>query len=361
MALFSRRDKRTDAPEPDASAEPDTRESDAQRAEAEEAAARVLDDAAEQVPSVGISVSSFGGLGAPETRSAPRPAPGEPQHLLRGPEFAPEQSDTVPGLRDNALLRDALASLGENPDPIELLRVTRQVLQGHLFLRVKGDARALLGQGKDLPLAVVRNGDQRWVLAYSSGAALQRAFQEDGDSDTSAMGQPVLAVLSHVIAGDYTGLIIDPASSPARLVLPRDLIQRMVEQADPKLALKTLLAGARTPETAAEIAQAMTEAPLYVAVNKSQPDPSGGDRLGVAEGRDAEGNRILELYSHPLEVVAMGRGDQPLPFTAQLLDDALAKHEQLRGVVLDAAGPWIQLTRDDLAPVLALAEGGTDD
>ena len=349
MALFSRRDKRTDAPEPEP-ADPTA------EAEAREAAARVLDGAAEQVPSVGISVSSFGGLGAAAPTRPARPAPGEPQPVLRGPQLAPEQSDTVPGLRDNALLRDALASLGENPEPVELLRVGRQVLQNHLFLRVKGDARALLGEGKNLPLAVVRNGDQRWVLAYSSGAALQRAFQEDGDADTSAMGQPVLAVLSHVLQGDYTGIIIDPASSPARLVLPKALLQQMVEQADPALTLKTLLAGPRTDETAAQIAHAMTEAPLYVAVNKSQPDPSGADRLGVAEGRDSDGNRILELYSHPLEVVAMGRGDQPLPFTAQQLATALAGHEQLRGVVLDAAGPWIQLTREDLAPVIALAE-----
>ena len=356
MALFSRRDKRSDAPAPVQPPAP----TEADETEAKEAAARVLDGAADQVPSVGISVSSFGGLGSPAPAQPERPAPGTPQPVLRGPEFAPEQTETVKGLRDNALLRDALASLGENPDPIELLRVTRQVLQNHLFLRVKGDARTLLGQGKDLPLAVVRNGDQKWVLVYSSGAALQRAFQQDGDSDTSAMGQPVLAVLSHVIAGDYTGLIIDPASSPARLVLPRDLIQRMVEQADPKLTLKTLLAGPRTPETAGQIAQAMTEAPLYVAVNKSQPDPSGADRLGVAEARDADGDRILELYSHPLEVVAMGRGDQPLPFTPQQLGTALAEHEQLRGVVLDAAGPWIQLTRDDLAPVMALAGAGGD-
>ncbi|HET8926392.1 MAG TPA: SseB family protein [Microbacterium sp.] len=352
MALFSRRDKRGDAR--DAPPPPDQKRTAPDDAEAQEAAARVLDQAAQQVPSVGISVSSFGGLGTPGP-TRPAVEPGAPQPVLRGPEFAPPQSETVKGLRDNALLRDALASLDENPEPVQLLRVARQVLQNHLFLRVKGDARSLLGEGKNLPLAVVRKDDQRWVMAYSSGVALQHAFQQDGDADTSAMGQPVLSVLSHVLAGEYTGIMIDPASSPARLVLPRDMIQRMVEQADPKLQLKTLLAGARTPQTVAEIAQAMTQAPMYVAVNKSQPDPSGSDRLGVAEARDADGNRILELYSHPLEVVAMGRSDQPLPFTAQQLGEALAGHEQLRGVVLDAAGPWIQLTRDDLAPVIALA------
>lgn len=355
MALFSRRGKRSDAtPTPD---ETDAAPS-AEPADADAAAA-----SAEPVPEVNISVSSFGGLGAGAPTAPAAPVAEEPPVVdappvtrPRPPAEAPEQTDTVPGLRDNVLLREALKTLGDDPTPTELLRVGRQVLQNHLFLRVKGDARTLLSEGKELPLAVLRNGDDQWVLAFSSGEALQRAFQEDGDTDTSAMGQPVMAVLSHVLAGSYAGLIIDPSSAPARLMLPRDLIERMVQQADPKLALKTLLAAPRTPETPGEIARAMIDAPLFVAVNKAEPDGSGEERLGVAETRDANGGRILELYTHPLEVVAMGREDQPMPFTAKQLAGALAENHGLSGVLLDAAGPWILLDREALAPVLALAD-----
>jgi len=355
MALFSRRGKRSDAtPTPD---ETDAAPS-AEPADADAAAA-----SAEPVPEVNISVSSFGGLGAGAPTAPAAPVAEEPPVVdappvtrPRPPAEAPEQTDTVPGLRDNVLLREALKTLGDDPTPTELLRVGRQVLQNHLFLRVKGDARTLLSEGKELPLAVLRNGDDQWVLAFSSGEALQRAFQEDGDTDTSAMGQPVMAVLSHVLAGSYAGLIIDPSSAPARLMLPRDLIERMVQQADPKLALKALLAAPRTPETPGEIARAMIDAPLFVAVNKAEPDGSGEERLGVAETRDANGGRILELYTHPLEVVAMGREDQPMPFTAKQLAGALAENHGLSGVLLDAAGPWILLDREALAPVLALAD-----
>lgn len=352
MALFSRRGKRSDAtPTPD--------ETEAAPSE-EPAEADVPAASAEPVPEVNISVSSFGGLGAgaPTAPAAEEPpvVDAPPVTRPRPPAEAPEQTDTVPGLRDNVLLREALKTLGDDPTPTELLRVGRQVLQNHLFLRVKGDARTLLSEGKELPLAVLRNGDDQWVLAFSSGEALQRAFQEDGDTDTSAMGQPVMAVLSHVLAGSYAGLIIDPSSAPARLMLPRDLIERMVQQADPKLALKTLLAAPRTPETPGEIARAMIDAPLFVAVNKAEPDGSGEERLGVAETRDANGGRILELYTHPLEVVAMGREDQPMPFTAKQLAGALAENHGLSGVLLDAAGPWILLDREALAPVLALAD-----
>ena len=77
---------------------------------------------------------------------------------MRAPRAAeaPAATETVPGLRDNVLLREALAALPATPDAADLLDVARQLLQGHLFLRVKGDARALLAEGKDLPLGVVR-------------------------------------------------------------------------------------------------------------------------------------------------------------------------------------------------------------
>ncbi len=366
MALFSRR-KRTE-PEPPEAEQPESERPVAEPERTPAPDAGGTTSAAEPQaatppeappPTVGISVTSFGGLGAPASNapaSAPQSSSAPPAAPARGPAEAPPQTETVPGLRDNGLLREALTTLGDDPTPAEMLRVGRQVLQNHLFLRVKGDARALLAAGEQLPLAVMRNDDAQWVLAYSSGAALQRSVQEDGDTETSAMGQPTMAVLSHVLAGDYAGMILDPASAPARLALPRELIERMVAQADPKLALKTILAEPRTPGTAAEVARAMVDAPLFVAVNRARPDPSGAEQFGVAEVREPDGTRLLELYSHPLEVIAMGREDRPLPFTAKQLAGALAGHDQLAGVVLDAAGPWIRLSRDDLAPVLALAD-----
>jgi hypothetical protein len=348
MALFSRRDKRTDAAE----------SSDAVETAAEATGAAAADAPVEDVPAVGISVTSFGGLGAASAPPLEEPEIADaPPSIVPGAQVAPPETETVPGLRDNVLLREALATLGPDPEPTDLLRVGRQVLQNHLFLRVKGDARELLAAGEELPLAVARDGDDQWVLAFSSGAALQASVESDGDADTSAMGQPVMAVLSHVLSGPYAGLIIDPVSAPARLMMPRELIQRMVDQADPNLALKSLLAAPRTPEVTDRIARAMVDAPLFVAVNRAQPDASGEERMGVAEARDPDGTRILELYTHPLEVVAMGRQDQPMPFTAQQLAGALVENPQLGGVILDAAGPWIRLGRDELGPVLALAEG----
>lgn len=395
MALFSRRPKKP-AEQPSTSPEPAQAEgvaaelasdlaaapSAAAEAPATDAPASETDAAApaaesgtapdapaesgEAVGTVSISVSSFGGLGVSPAASQPvQPAePREPQvgeTVPPGPQprmgvrewmrTAPEQTETVPGLRDNVLLRAALGRIGDAPASQALLDVARQLMQGHLFLRVKGDARALLAEGKGLPLAIANSGERTFALVYSSGAALQASVKADGDVETSAMGQPVLTVLRHVFASAYDGIIIDPASAPSRAVLPKELLERAVEQADPQLTVKTLLAAERTPEMNGKVAEALTRAPLWVAVGVAE-----NGAPGLAEGRDAEGRRFLEVYSHPLEIAVMGRGDNAGPITGAQLAKALRSDDGITGVVVDPAGPWIRLSREDLAPVLALAD-----
>lgn len=353
MAIFSRgkrtRDDDTtpEAPEP---AEPSSET---------EAAPAGEPPAEEAVPQVGISVSTFGK--SPTAPAAANPAAATPAAAQPGTrtqprsqtnETAPAATETIPGLRDNAVLRAALAALPEKPDSIDLLNVARQLMQGHVFLRVRGDARALIAEGKDLPLATATLRDKRYALAYSSGAALQASVRQDGDAQTSAMGQPVLAVIRHVLAGNYEGLILDHASAPARAVLPRPLLEKMVEAHDEQLTLKQLLAAERTAETPALVADALTRVKLWVAVNRTGEDGP----VGVAESRTTSGERFLEVYSHPLEVVAGGRGDQAAPITAPQLAKALRGDDALTGVIVDPRGPWIRLRRDDLAQLLAMGD-----
>jgi hypothetical protein len=348
MALFSRRKKADDDADA-AAAEPVTHPEPAESSR---------DAALDAAASVAISVSSYQGLGAPAIPAASvdaQSAPVEPPAVVRpvrAPRAAepPAATETIPGLRDNVVLREALAALPASPESEDLLEVARQLLQGHLFLRVKGDARALLAEGKDLPLGVAEVKGRQFVLAYSSGAALRDSIQADRDTDTSAMGQPVLTVLRYALAGTYAGFIIDNSSAPARAVLPRELLEKLVDQADPSLRLKSLLSGDRTDATASEIADALTQVKFWVAVNRS---PEG--RFGVAEARTEDGARLIELYSHPLEVASLRRGDQAAPMTAAQLATALRTDEGIGGVIVDSGGPWIRLSRDDLAALLALA------
>lgn len=316
--------------------------------------------ATDAAPHVGISVSAYGGFGA---APAARTAQPEASATEQATGEAPPQTESLPGLPDNVIVQAALAALGDDPQPHEVLNVARQLLQGTLYLRVKGDAQALVAAGEEIPLAIATRDDGRFVLAYSSGAALAAAVNADGDTETSAMGQAAPLVLQYVLQNRFDGIIIDQASAPASVVLPLALVERMFTEIDPALTLKHLISQPRTPQTSAAVGEAVAAAPLWIAVNRASED----DDWGVAESRMDDGTRILPVFSHPLEVVAVGHGDQPMPFTAAQLGSVLREDTGIAGVVVDPAGPWIVLGRDDLGAVLALpepdpavADGATD-
>jgi hypothetical protein len=368
MALFSRRkksdsdDASTDRPEtviePGEQPVDPAGPSDAAPAGQANAAAADASPAQAQpeaTPTVGISMSSFRGVGAgPETPAEASAAPtaARPSARQPGEMVAPEAPETMPGLRDNVLLSNALAEIVGQAEPAQLLNVARQLLQGHVFLRVKGDARALMAEGKDLPLAVANNGTEQLVLGYSGGMALRASVEADGDRDTSAMAQPVLTLLRHIIDGPYGGMVLNPAAADGRAVLPEPLLERMIAEVDPQLRIKTALSDARTESTASTVVEAIVaDAPMWIAVNQTEE----GGPMGVAESRAATGERFLEVFSHPLELLALGRGDQPLPIRTMQLAKALSQDAGLTGILIDPAGPWIRLGRDELGPVIALA------
>jgi hypothetical protein len=343
MALFSRGSKANEAgdeattPSTDADTAPAAPDEPEDRTPAEAAAP------AETVPDVGISTTSYGGFGAGAAPTAPAPT-------LTGE--APAPTETIPGLPDNVVLRAALAALGTEPEGHEVLNVARQLLQGNVYLRVKGNAQELMNSGAEIPLAIATRDEGNFVMVYSCGEALATAVNADGDIETSAMGQAAPAVLQYVLQGGFAGVIVDHASAPASVVLPRALFERMFSEMDAELTLKRLVTGPRTAETAAAVAQALTHAPLWIAVNRASDE----DEWGVAESRTDAGERILPIFSHPLEVVALGRGDQPVPFSAAQLGAALRSDTGIAGVVVDPAGPWIRLNRDELTPVMDLPE-----
>ena len=382
MGLFSRNKKQDDVVTPESA--PAVAEDAAQDPAAEAGGTgseSVAEPAADAAPVVNVSVQAFRGLGAPSgpAVSPPAEAP-EPGHdlidavgdeaplvpapaqaqapsgrppLPLAPADPPEQTESIPGMPDNVLLREALAMLGEEASQAELLGVLRQSLQGNLFLRVSGDAGEQMKEGKPLAIAVVNDGENSFMLAFSSAAAVRDSVQQ-GDEDptqTSAVVQPVQAVYQNVVDGPFAGLIIDNASEPHRVVFPSEILQKALEEADPTFAVKALLASPREADSEARVAEALTTARLWVAVS----DVDGDGQYGVAEAHTADGSRYLQLFSHPLEVIALGRGDQPLPFTAEQIGAVLVQQPGLSGVLVDAAGPAIAVGRDALAPVIALA------
>jgi len=373
MALFSRRKKSVDAQDAPQPAEHDATE---QTAAVEEQA-----EPAAPVPDVAISVQAFRGVGAdagPEVSMPGEPAPGQPAppkptasapsqgaapsasaaepeaapRLPLAPPMPPEQTHTVEGLNDNVLLREALAQLDAGATNEQLLGVMRQSLQGHLYLRVHGDAREQLTAGKELAVGVIRDGDRSFMLAYSSGAALRASVQGEEDAaSSSAIAQPVASVYRQVVSGGFTGIVIDNSSGPHRAVFPTELLQKALEQGDDDTEIKALLAGPRDQGTSARVAEALAKKRVWVAVN----DGGSGQPVGIAEARSADGRRFLQIFTHPLEIVVLGRKDQPMPFQPEQLAKVLRSHDEIAGVLIDVGGPSLAIERDDLAPVLVLA------
>ena len=361
------------APVPGSPVDADAAFADAALAEADAETADAPETPAEPVPHVGISVNTFGrgaetarpldevvreasatnASASAATTGAPTPAPARP----RPAATAPAPSETIPGLVDNALLQAALAALPESPQAAHIMNVMRQALQGQLYLRAQGDAQALIAAGQGLNLAVTTHEDKRYLLVFSSGEAMRQSVAAEAaaataDSATSVVGQAAHNVFRTAIDSGYDGVYLDHANTGARLVLPIELVKKSLEDGAPvPFELKALLSGERTEETPAAIAEVLTRVPVWVA---GGTDPSGA--IGLAEARTEAGERRLEVYSHPLEVIAMGRGDSPLPLTTAQLATTLASEPALTGIVLDPAGPWIELDRDDLAAVLVLAD-----
>lgn len=334
MALFSRRDKSGPAPEP-APAQPTE--------PAPEAAAE-----SEAVPHVGISVSTFG-QGASSARPLAEPPAGPARP--RAAQAAPAATQTVPGMLDNTLLQAALAALPAQPQSGDVMNVMRQALQGPLYVRAQGDAQALLAAGQGLSLAVTTHEDKRFLLAFTGGVAMQQSVADEPAAATSVVGQSAANILRMAVDSGYDGIYLDHAVVGARLVLPVALVQKAIDEGAPApFELKAALSGERTDATPSLIAEILTRVPVWAA---GGTDAEG--RIGLAEARTPDGIRRLEIFSHPLEVLAMGRGDRPLNLAPEQLAKALASDPALTGIVVDAAGPWIELDRDTLAPLLALA------
>lgn len=381
MALFSRRKKTDDTAseeQPSADAEtvpePDTPQTPAEQAPAE------------QTPAVNISVQAFRGVGAqagPEvsmpaqtatdaggdaaqTVAAPRTGTGTEVPATRmggarlplAPAMPPEQTHTVEGLIDNVLLRVALAQLEEGATNEQLLGVMRQSLQGHLYLRVHGDAREQMAAGQPLAIGMVRDEDRSFMLAYSSGAALQASVQSEEDAaSTSAIAQPATSVYQQVIAGGFTGIIIDNSSPPHRVIFPTELLKHAIKQGDAAMSVKTLLAGPRDEQTPLRVAEALSKTRSWVAVT----DGANGQPVGVAEARTTDGRRFLQVFSHPLEVVVLGRKDQPMPFEPAQLAKVLSDNSEIAGVLVDIAGPSIAIERESLSVITKMAADLGDD
>lgn len=356
MALFSRGKKSSEPSQAAASAAEVAEEHvEADALSTESAEAGLAADIA--VPSVNISVGSFQGLGSPAGVLNPTPAaptaqaaanaPSAPPaaadvELPRSPANPPENTQSVEGYADNVLLRETLARVDGEASGVHLVGVLRNMLQGPLYVRVPANSQDAIKAGQPVPVGVARNeAGESYLLTFSSAKALFDSIRLLPEPESAAgMAQPAFTVLKQVVDGEYSGVVIDNDSSPHRAVFPKELITRALAEGDPLFKIKTLLTQQRTPEGIAQVALALTETPVWVAIGQVE----GGS--GIAEAALSNGKRYVQVFSHPIEVAAMGRSEQPGQLTPAKLRKVLEVADHTDGVLVDPAGPSMLVPRD---------------
>lgn len=308
----------------------------------------------ESVPGMNISTSSFSGFGS--FGGAAFSQQSEPAQSLKPSGQQPNVAHWLPQSIDNGnpefgnlFLRAAMKQLGDQPSEAERIDVLRNLLQGYLFVPVQGDAEKLFKLGKDLPLSLINSDQGQLLMVFTGMDALNISLAASGTKqDITALKQPIENVLAILRDSDLAGIVIDGGNEYQSAYFPRELLLAAFDDMDDQLRVRKLALEAPSDSRTEQLLKALADAPLWLAGQQSGPE----GQWGVAENRSPDGTSYLELFTHPLEVRARGRNDSPMPIELAQLLELIAQAAHLDGVVIDPAGPSIELRREDFAQLL---------
>lgn len=274
----------------------------------------------------------------------------------------------MPAFPTHDRARRALEALTREPEVPRVMELLRTLMTGELLLDVTGgavpagsearagsdarsgsDARAgseapgraastgtgALGEAASLP---VRTGlgpnGERALYAFTSAAELERARPDD--APWQAVAHPSATVLELVQQLGATSLVLDPGG-PTRQLPAADLGRVLAHPRNDALAAAVLRAAAGGSRD--DVATAF-RAPGTVLVARDAA-------TGQVRAAGADGRRLLLAFTSGPELWARALDDQAVPMTT---DDAarLLERGELDGVVLNVAGPSVELSRAEL-------------
>ncbi|WP_168223411.1 SseB family protein [Plantibacter sp. M259] len=328
MGLFSKRnasDARSAAVEAETSAPED---------EVDPAA-----EATETVPQVSISVTTVNAaartpeapVSVPAASPAPAPAPVEPD--------------------SNVDLAQALTALAEGGDERAMMHVLRQSIQGKLLLSTSLDGVSEEDKAAGrIPLGVHRDPEGAvYLLAFTSSRELEKTRTADGP--VTGVAVDAVWALRQATGDGYAGIVLNPADGKASAVVPKTLIVRLFGDGRNNDLAKQALAQPREPDALQRLVAALAAHGGFVA-GRAEVDEDGNRKtVGIAETRLGE-RRLLEVFTSPIEIAALGRGDDAYPVTAAELAAALRSDEGITGIIVNPAAPWLDVNRAQLAPLL---------
>lgn len=253
-------------------------------------------------------------------------------------------------LVDNARLRRAVAAFAADPKPETVVHVLRAALAGELLLDATGSDMEVK-DGRLQERARIRISSRvgpdgkRALLAFTSNDEIARMHPEG--TRVQSVAQPASAVLEMAKRQGAGWLFIDPAETTAALSSadiegalrhPRnEALQRVIAAAD---------AGLATP--ADVLAALRVDAPLLLAgALEAGQVHEGKPRLRVS--RRPDGTVALLAYTSAPEVAAREPRDGVIPTTTTKVLEMLRGSSTLSSLVINPAGPWVELSAEELA------------
>lgn len=249
---------------------------------------------------------------------------------------------------DNARLRRAIAAFGADASEQTMIEVLRASLVGQLLLDVTG-ADVELEDGRPKPGAELRltgrvgpDGAPA-MLAYTSDAEVAR--MHPGATQHRSLAQPAGAVLEMAKRQGAGWLYIDPADETVALGA-KDLDFALRHPRNDRLS-RAIGAGEAGGSRAAIVAALRADGPLLLAGELAEGQlRDEKPRLRMTKRPD--GSMSLLAFTSAPEIAARNPQDGVIPTTTAAVLEQLRGSSTFASLVINPAGPWVEIMRDEL-------------
>jgi hypothetical protein len=262
---------------------------------------------------------------------------------------------------DNAAIHRAVAAFAAQPEQQSYLDVLRSCLQGSLLLDATGSTRPVTGAdgsttipaGSTMQFRAGEGPDGRTALfGFTSQQEILKLHPDDA-SEVQALAQTSVGLLEMAAADPYGWLYLNPGGPTC--ALSREDIEFAL-RGERNDAVKAALALEDEALARPAVLDALAQnGPLLLAIDAESIPESGisdGSPVKVRNSVDPSGAPVMLAYTSGTEVSARNVRDgfvaRP---TEEILRDAL--EPPYAGLVLNAGGPWLRLSTEEIREVLA--------
>ncbi len=256
-------------------------------------------------------------------------------------------------LVDNVPLRRAIAEFAEKSEQSTFLEVVRNILHGDLLFDTTGSEISMTDDGSSIATGstfALREGTgpdgERALFAFTRQEEVLR-MHEDTPAAVQTLGQPAASTLEFAAEHGFGWLYLDPAGPTCAVRLADvEFTVKTIRNDAIKTALDT--DGPTWMKNAVIDALSLGGQLLY-AVNET---PEG---VQARTSTNPAGQAVALAFTSAAEVVVRSTSDSWAAIdVSRIVSDALG--DNFSGLVINPAGPWIELNRDDLLQVQSRLE-----